>query len=90
MGVLAAAEERGLEVPRDLSVVGYDDIEIASYLGLTTVHQPLFESGREAAQLLLDCLATGDSRGLPPQKRTLPLPLTLRRTTAPPESVPAD
>ena len=45
LGVLSAAHEAGLRVPDDLSVVGYDDIEIADYVGLTTVRQQLFESG---------------------------------------------
>ena len=45
-GVVAAARELGLHVPDDLSVVGYDDIEAADYVGLTTVRQQLFESGR--------------------------------------------
>ena len=39
LGVLEAARSAGLAVPQDLSVIGYDDIEIAKYLGLTTVRQ---------------------------------------------------
>jgi DNA-binding LacI/PurR family transcriptional regulator len=54
LGVLAAARDAGLTVPRDLSVVGYDDIEIADYVGLTTVRQHLFGSGRVGAELLLE------------------------------------
>ncbi len=46
LGVIAAARELGLHVPDDLSVIGYDDIEAADYVGLTTVRQQLFESGR--------------------------------------------
>lgn len=57
-GVLAAAAAAGLQVPRDLSVVGFDDIEISSYVGLTTVRQPLFESGRIGAELLLAALGS--------------------------------
>jgi DNA-binding LacI/PurR family transcriptional regulator len=53
LGVLAAANDAGLNVPDDLSVVGYDDIEAADYVGLTTVRQQLFESGRLGAELLL-------------------------------------
>jgi LacI family transcriptional regulator len=44
-GVLAAARAAGMRVPEDVSVVGFDDIEISAYAGLTTVRQPLFESG---------------------------------------------
>ena len=53
LGVIAAAREIGLHVPDDLSVVGYDDIEAADYVGLTTVRQQLFESGRLGAEILL-------------------------------------
>src|SRR4051812_21138856 len=52
LGVLTAAREAGLHVPEDLSVVGYDDIETAEYVGLTTVGQQLFESGRKGAEML--------------------------------------
>ncbi|HYP33481.1 MAG TPA: substrate-binding domain-containing protein, partial [Burkholderiaceae bacterium] len=81
LGVLEAAEARGIDVPGQLSVVGFDDIEIASYVGLTTVRQPLFESGRRGAELLLGALA-----GTPPPARveTLPLELVVRGTTRPP------
>lgn len=54
MGVLTAARSLGLSIPQDLAVIGYDDIEIAEYLGLTTVRQMLFESGQIGVGLLLD------------------------------------
>jgi LacI family transcriptional regulator len=53
LGVLAAAQDLGLHVPDDLSVIGYDDIEACDFVGLTTVRQHLFESGRQGAELLL-------------------------------------
>ena len=53
----------GLRVPEDLSVVGFDDIEISAYAGLTTVRQPLFESGRIGAELLLAALDRGRRNG---------------------------
>jgi DNA-binding LacI/PurR family transcriptional regulator len=53
LGVIAAARELGIQVPEDLSVIGYDDIEAADYVGLTTVRQQLFESGRRGAEILL-------------------------------------
>ena len=53
LGVIAAARELGLHVPDDLSVIGYDDIEAADYVGLTTIRQQLFESGRRGAEILL-------------------------------------
>ena len=53
LGVLKAARERGLSVPRELAVIGFDDVDIADYIGLTTIRQPLEESGRVAVDLLL-------------------------------------
>ena len=53
LGVIAAARELGLHVPDDLSVIGYDDIEAADYVGLTTIRQQLLESGRRGAEVLL-------------------------------------
>jgi LacI family transcriptional regulator len=81
LGVLEAARDVGLRVPEDLSVVGFDDVEIASYAGLTTVRQPLFESGRRGAELLLGAMA-GEQPAV--QTETLPLELVVRGTTAPP------
>ena len=59
VGVLLEAEQRGLGVPRDLSVVGIDNLEIASHISpsLTTVHLPTAELGREVAEHLLDRLS---------------------------------
>jgi DNA-binding LacI/PurR family transcriptional regulator len=79
LGVLAAAADLGISVPDDLSVLGFDDIELAAYVGLTTVHQPLFDSGFLGAQLLLGAVA-GE---VPPAvEHSLPLALVERRTTA--------
>jgi LacI family transcriptional regulator len=58
-GVLDAAARAGLAVPEDLSVIGFDDIELAAAIGLTTVRQPLRESGRIGARLLLQALDGG-------------------------------
>ncbi|HEX7297835.1 MAG TPA: LacI family DNA-binding transcriptional regulator [Solirubrobacteraceae bacterium] len=78
-GVLDAAARLGLTVPDDLSVIGFDDIELASAIGLTTVRQPLRESGRIGAQLLLGVL---DGGGVVPS--ALPeLTVIERRTVAP-------
>ncbi|MBV9282141.1 MAG: substrate-binding domain-containing protein, partial [Chloroflexi bacterium] len=77
--VLTVARERGLRVPQDLAVVGFDDAAFASFLGLTTVRQHLFESGRVAFQLLRDRLDSGGSSIV----KTVGLPLSLiSRTTA--------
>jgi LacI family transcriptional regulator len=57
VGVLKAARRRGVRVPNDLAVVGFDNLDLADYLDLTTVDQSLDESGRAAAELLLARLA---------------------------------
>jgi LacI family transcriptional regulator len=77
VGVLEAAETLGVDVPGDLSVVGYDDIEVARYAGLTTVAQPLEESGARGAELLLAALDGGGIDG-----EQLPVELVIRTTTA--------
>lgn len=80
VGALEAAREMGLRVPGDLSVVGYDDIEIAEILGLTTVRQLLFESGQRGVELLLEAL---EKPGLEPVHEVLPTELIVRSTTGP-------
>ncbi|HLZ20604.1 MAG TPA: LacI family DNA-binding transcriptional regulator [Ktedonobacterales bacterium] len=54
-GVLAAAEERGLRIPEDLAVAGFDDIASSAHIrpALTTVRQPFFEMGQTAIRMLL-------------------------------------
>lgn len=81
-GVLEAARGRNVRVPADLSVVGFDDIELSAYAGLTTVRQPLFDSGYLGARYLLDALE-GRER-LVAAEHHLPLQLVERSTTAPP------
>jgi LacI family transcriptional regulator len=79
-GVLDAAARAGLAVPADLSVIGFDDIELASAIGLTTVRQPLRESGQMSARLLLRALDGGAATPV-----ELPaLTVVERRTVGPP------
>lgn len=56
LGVMRGLIKRGLSIPRDMAMVGYDDVEFASVLStpLTSVRQPKYELGRTAAELLLD------------------------------------
>ncbi len=84
IGVMEAARTLGLDVPGDLSVVGYDDIEIAEYVGLTTIRQPLFESGAEGVRLLLQAIEEPQAAMAAVE---LPIELIVRRTTAPPRAV---
>jgi len=81
-GALEAAQKCNISIPNDLSVIGFDDVEISQYFQLTTVRQPLYESGARGAEMLLDYLDSDDSR--PAQHVVLPTELVARRTTAPP------
>ncbi len=56
LGVMRALIKRGISIPRDMALVGYDDVEFASVLStpLTSIRQPKYELGRAAAELLLD------------------------------------
>ncbi len=83
IGVMDAAREIGIRIPEQLSVIGYDGIRDAEYVNLTTMHQPLFESGVLGARLLLASLQN-DSQANAPQEKVLPLELIVRKTTAPP------
>jgi DNA-binding LacI/PurR family transcriptional regulator len=58
VGVAQAARELGLEIPDQLSIVGFDDMPLASYFHppLTTMRQDLQVIGREAARLLIQCV----------------------------------
>jgi len=77
MGVLKAAHDKGMNVPDDLAVIGFDDLDIADYLDLTTIRQHLDESGRIAVELLLSRIA---DPGRPVQHVHLPLKLVERLT----------
>lgn len=83
IGVIEAARRRGLRVPDDLSVVGFDDIRFARHIEppLTTIAQPMRAIGENTVRLLLEILR-GD--GVGPSSITLPHTLTIRATTAPP------
>lgn len=76
--VLDVAAQRGIEVPRDLSVVGFDDVPAAAPAGLTTIRQPITEKGTTAGRLLLE------SSREPAPCVLMPTELIVRRTTAPP------
>lgn len=82
-GVLEAAHDLELRVPEDLSVIGYDDIEMAEYLNLTTIRQQLFESGVRGGELLLEAIESAPES---PRRILLPTELVVRATTAPPAS----
>ncbi|MDY1548846.1 LacI family DNA-binding transcriptional regulator [Luteibacter sahnii] len=85
IGAMRALLSRGLRVPHDVSVVGFDDIRFSRYTSppLTTVAQPKNALGREAMTMLLELL--GDPE-VPARKRILCAELVVRGSTAPPPS----
>ena len=81
MVITQGARARGLRVPDDLSVVGFDDLEIAEHLGISTIRQPLYDSGSRGARMLLD-LMQADKRNA--EHVEMPIELVARSSTAPP------
>lgn len=81
LGVLEAAQDLDFRVPEDLSVIGFDDIEISEYIGLTTIRQMLYESGKRGVELMLESLEDPAGR---PICEIMPTELIARRTTAAP------
>ncbi len=83
LGVLKAAREAGLQVPGDLSLVGFDDLPLGRWStpALTTVSQPLIEMARLAVQIVLE---SGRADALPIRRVELATHLVVRESTAPP------
>jgi DNA-binding LacI/PurR family transcriptional regulator len=81
IGVIRGLNQANAEVPRDYSVVGFDDLEMASYYcpPLTTVHQPTHRLGQCAISMLLDLI--GGESNLQPER--LPANLVVRDSTGP-------
>ena len=78
-GVMDVAAQRGIEIPGELSVVGFDDVPAAEPAGLTTVRQPGTEKGATAGRLLLESAQDDPAPCVLMDHR-----LVIRRTTAPP------
>jgi len=76
-GAMAAIRDRGLSVPHDIAVVGFDDVRLARYITppLTTVRLPAYELGSTAAQLLLNWMEHDE---VPPLQILLPTELVIR------------
>ena len=85
IGVLQAARARGVQVPGDLSVVGFDDVEHATIVtpALTTIRQPLAEMGRTAVNLLMRLLERQRFETLHIELATR---LVVRQSTGPPRN----
>ncbi len=77
LGVLKAARQMNIKIPDQLAIIGFDDLDMAEYEDLTTIHQHLDESGRIAIEILLSHIA---DHSRPIQHITLPLVLVERLT----------
>jgi len=80
MGAVMAARDRGIEIGRDLSLIGVDGHDVCEVLGLSTMAQPALEQGQVAATMLLDMIT-----GTPvPEDVVFTTTLVRRVSTAPP------
>lgn len=81
IGAMKAVRDAGRRVPEDFSIVGFDDHEVAEFVGLTTVRQPVADFGHLAANTVLQILK-GSTAGA----TTLPVEFKIRETTGPPRA----
>jgi DNA-binding LacI/PurR family transcriptional regulator len=92
LGVLLALRQAGRDVPGSVSVVGFDDVPESAFYStpLTTVQQDFEEVGRACVSLLLDQLEADSGAGAEVARRvvTVPAPLVVRSSTAPPPALP--
>ncbi|AEV95669.1 Ribose operon transcriptional regulator, LacI family [Pediococcus claussenii ATCC BAA-344] len=79
IGLYRGVKEAGMKIPNDISIIGYDDIDLDQYItpSLTTIHQPVFEMGGKAAQFLIERVVDPSSRI---KKLTLPINLIPRES----------
>lgn len=79
IGLYRGIEEAGLKIPEDISIVGYDDIDLGEYIypKLTTIHQPAFEMGTNAAQMIIKRI---ENQNEPIQRISLPVSLVERNS----------
>jgi DNA-binding LacI/PurR family transcriptional regulator len=80
IGALHAAREHGVEVGREVAIIGFDDATMSQYLfpALTTVRQPIHEAGRKCVELLVSLLRGGE----PPERHVLLAPKLIIRASA--------
>jgi LacI family transcriptional regulator len=85
-GAMDAARSRGLVIPRDISIIGFDDLPQSGSIrpALTTVRQPLFEMGQQATRLLLDYI---NDPTRPTERLVMPTELVIRESCAPPKII---
>jgi DNA-binding LacI/PurR family transcriptional regulator len=80
LGAIDAIHSRGLHIPDDISVIGFDDVSLGKYLrpALTTVHLPAYELGRQAGEMILQIMR---GNPLPNSQVRLPTELVIRSST---------
>ncbi len=85
LGLLQALDERRVLIPKDISVLGFDDYAWNRYFSpsLTAIAQPTYEMGRKAFELLLHILNPGENTGTPERQILLNAELRIRNSTAP-------
>lgn len=79
VGVIKGFQERGMRVPEDYSVIGFDDVYYSQICNpsLTTIHQNIIEKGREAAKIMISAAV---NPGLPKRERIIPMELVERQS----------
>ncbi|MDZ7290561.1 MAG: LacI family transcriptional regulator [candidate division KSB1 bacterium] len=77
LGAMQAVKEFGLRIPEDIAMVGFDDIELAEYVGLTTVRQPMFHMGKQGVERLMELM---DNPDLPRQHVLIETELVVRES----------
>jgi DNA-binding LacI/PurR family transcriptional regulator len=80
IGAMKAVKEKGLKIPEDISLIGFDDIQLASFTepSLTTVRQPIYEMGTTAINLLVQLI---EGKKKEPLKVELPTQLIIRESS---------
>jgi LacI family transcriptional regulator len=85
-GAIRALREAGLRIPEDISVMGFDNVELSSIVSppLTTIHQPKYEIGQAAVEILLRLAGRGEHQG--PEHRLFGVELVERQSCAGPKA----
>lgn len=88
MGALLAIRELNLRCPQDISVIGFDDLDVTELMDppLASVRQPGYQMGATAVQMLLDRVNLAEKRASPGQHRVLETELRIRESVAPPKN----
>jgi LacI family transcriptional regulator len=88
IGAVRALSDEGVRVPGEVSVVGFDDIDLSNYITprLTTIRQPIKEIGEQTALALHRCISGGEFRTEQGKEQVLPHRLIIRESTAAPRS----